>query len=67
MKEFKEKFKDTKDVTVNEGQNSALHPYRINQNLGVKFDIESFYYKTLKFGLNHFSKNVNLYTEPLFT
>ncbi|CAK58855.1 unnamed protein product (macronuclear) [Paramecium tetraurelia] len=66
MKEFKEKFKDTQDYEVKIGQNNQLHSMLMQQNLAVKFNIESFYYKTLKFGLSHFAKNINLYHEPLF-
>lgn len=66
MKEFKEKFGSVGDIEVLDGKDSFLHPYSIKRNLEVKFDIEVFYYKTLKFGLSHFAKNVTLYNEPLY-
>ncbi|CAK92073.1 unnamed protein product (macronuclear) [Paramecium tetraurelia] len=47
--EFKKKYKDIQGYEVIFGQNNQLHSILMKQNLAVKFNIESFYYKTLKF------------------
>ena len=48
------------------GDRQSLHPYTLAQRQQVVFDVEAFYYRTLKFGLSHFAKNVTLFWEPLF-
>lgn len=66
LKEFKEKFKLDKPAQVRAGERHSLHPYCYNMTANpLKFDIEGFYYKTLKFGLSHFAKNQTLFKEPL--
>ena len=67
MKEFKEKEVQDQSVVINVGERQSLHPYTYVYHSMIKFDIQSFYYKTLKFGLSHFAKNVTLFWEPLFS
>ena len=58
MREFKEKYRNERPIPIRAGENHSLHPYLyIQSNTPIKFDIESFYYKILKFGLSHFAKN----------